>query len=97
VSYRLRIEQPAAKEIRALPGHARAQAKRLIDALAEDPRPPRSKELQGKPGIYRLWLAGRWRVVYEVDDSRQVVYVLRVRVKEQIDYESLEPREREEP
>jgi mRNA-degrading endonuclease RelE of RelBE toxin-antitoxin system len=45
--------------------------------------------LRDKPGIYRLWLAGRWRIVYTIDDDLQVVRVVRVRRKEQIDYESL--------
>jgi mRNA-degrading endonuclease RelE of RelBE toxin-antitoxin system len=94
VNYRLRIEQPALKEIRDLPGHVRAQAEMLIAALPADPRSARAKELQGKPGIYRLWLAGRWRLVYEIDDESQVIFILRVRRKEQIDYESVEGRGR---
>jgi mRNA-degrading endonuclease RelE of RelBE toxin-antitoxin system len=71
----------------------RAQAEALIDALADDPRPVRAKELQGKPGIYRLWLAGRWRIVYEIDEDSQVISILRVRRKERIDYPSLGPPE----
>jgi mRNA-degrading endonuclease RelE of RelBE toxin-antitoxin system len=94
VNYRIRIEQPALKEIRSLPSHVRAQAEVLIQALAAGPRPPRSRELQGKPGIYRLWLAGRWRIVYEILDDQQLIFVLRVRRKEQIDYEGVEGRDR---
>ena len=88
MSYRIRIEQPALKEIKALPSYVRAQAEILIAALSSDPRPQRSRELQGKPGVYRLWLAGRWRIVYEVIDDSRVVYIIRVRRKEQVDYES---------
>jgi mRNA-degrading endonuclease RelE of RelBE toxin-antitoxin system len=53
----------------------------------------RAKELQGKLGIYRLWLAGRWRIVYLIDDESQLISILRVRRKERIDYQSLEPPE----
>jgi len=93
VSYRIEVEPPARQEIRALPGYVRAQAEALVDALAGDPRPARAKELQGKPGIYRLWLAGRWRIVYLIDDDAQVISILRVRRKERIDYPSVEPLE----
>jgi mRNA interferase RelE/StbE len=88
VSYRIEIEPAARQEIRALPGYVRAQAEALIDALADDPRPARAKELQGKPGIYRLWLAGRWRIVYEINEDPPVIFILRVRRKERIDYPS---------
>jgi len=93
VSYRIEVEPPARQEIRSLPGYVRAQAEALIDALAADPLPARAKELQGKPGIYRLWLAGRWRIVYLIDDDSQVISILRVRRKERIDYPSVEPPE----
>ena len=51
MSYRVEIEPPARQEIRSLPGYVRAPAEALIDALADDPRPARAKELQAKPGI----------------------------------------------
>jgi mRNA interferase RelE/StbE len=89
VSYRLDVFTTAKAELKKLPGYVRAQAYQAIDALAHDPRPPAAKELRDKPGIYRLWLAGRWRIAYAVDDDQQVVTILRVRRKEQIDYESL--------
>jgi mRNA-degrading endonuclease RelE of RelBE toxin-antitoxin system len=89
VSYRIDISPEVGKEIKALPGHVRAQARKLIRALGDIPRPARAKELRGKPNIYRIWLAGRWRVAYEIDDELEVVRILRVRRKEQIDYESL--------
>ena len=89
MSYRIEVSPEARKEIKALPGHVRAQARKLVGALAGHPRPPRAKELRGKPNIYRIWLAGRWRVAYEVDDELTRVRILRVRRKEQIDYDSL--------
>jgi mRNA interferase RelE/StbE len=90
VSYRIEVVPPAQKEIKELPGNVRAQARELIRALGEDPRPPRARELRDKPGIYRVWLAGRWRIAYRVEDDLQRIRILRVRRKEQIDYVSLE-------
>lgn len=89
MSYRIEITPPARKEIRGLSGYLRAQAMRLIRALQEEPRPPRAKELQNHPNIYRIWLAGRWRIVYEIDGEDLRILILRVRSKRLIDYESV--------
>jgi len=89
VSYHVEIARPAQIEIKALPGHVRAQARQLINSLKEIPRPPRAKELRDKPNIYRLWLARRWRIAYAIDEDLRLVRVLRVRRKELIDYQTL--------
>ena len=89
MSYRIEVPPEARKEIKALPGHVRAQARQLIRALGENPCPSRAEELRGKPNIYRIWLARRWRIAYEVDDELKRIRILRVRRKEQIDYKSL--------
>ena len=91
MNYQIEISPEARKEIEALAGHIRAQARQLIRALGENPRPPRAKELRDKPNIYRIWLAGRWRVAYEIEDEVKVIRILRIRQKERMDYDSLEP------
>lgn len=68
----------------------RAQALELIESLATNPRPHRAKELSGKENIYRIGLANKWRIVYEIDDEFTVVIIMRVRRKEEVDYENLE-------
>jgi mRNA-degrading endonuclease RelE of RelBE toxin-antitoxin system len=72
-----------------LPAYVRAQALQLIDELGRNPRPERAKELQDRQNIYRIWLAGRWRIVYAVEDELIVVLIIRVRRKEEIDYPSV--------
>jgi mRNA interferase RelE/StbE len=91
VNYQIEVSPEARREIKDLPGYMRAQARQLIRELAGTPRPSRAKELRGKPNIYRIWLAGRWRIAYEIDEELERVRILRVRRKERIDYESLEP------
>lgn len=88
MSYRIRLRSEALADLKALPAYVRAQAIELIDLLAATPRPPRAKELRNKPGIYRIWLAGRWRIVYEVNDEQRTVVVRRIRRKDEIDYDS---------
>lgn len=86
MSYQIEITPAARREIRALPGYVRSQAIQLIEELGRDPRPARAGELRDRENIFRIWLAGRWRIVYEVDDELVVVLILRVRRKEDIDY-----------
>ncbi len=89
MSCRIEISPVARQEIRALPAYVRAQAIQLIEELARDPRPARAKELQERENIFRSWLAGRWRIVYEVDDELNAVLIMRVRRKDDIDYPGL--------
>jgi mRNA-degrading endonuclease RelE of RelBE toxin-antitoxin system len=48
VSYHVEVSPEAQKEIKSLPGYVRVQVVKLIDGLAENPTPPRSKELCDK-------------------------------------------------
>jgi len=48
-----------------------------------------AKELRGKSNIYRIWLAKNWRIVYQIHDDSKILLIMRVRRKEQIDYENL--------
>jgi mRNA-degrading endonuclease RelE of RelBE toxin-antitoxin system len=75
MSYRVEISPEAQKELKALSGSVRAQALETIRALSQIPRPSRAKELRDKSNIYRLWLAGKWRIVYRVDDDPKRVLV----------------------
>lgn len=93
MNYRIEVAPPAHQELRALPGYVRAQAIDLIDELAIEPRPRRAKELRGKPSVWRIWLARRWRIAYHIDDESRVVRLLRIRRKDHIDYETLNPGE----
>ena len=89
MNYRIEISPTARQEIRALPGYVRAQAIQLIDEIGRNPKPPRAKELRASAGIYRIWLAGHWRIVYKVDEEFIVVLILRVRRKDAVDYDSV--------
>ncbi len=89
MSYRVEISPEAQKELKALSGSVRAQAIKLLHGLSENPRLPRAKELRDKPNIYRIWLAKKWRIAYRLEEDPKRVIILRVRLKEYIDYESL--------
>lgn len=89
MTYSVELSPEAQKDLKALSGYARSAALAILRDLKADPRPMRSTELRGKPGIYRIWLLRKWRIVYTIQDELLLVLVLRVRLKEQIDYDSL--------
>jgi mRNA-degrading endonuclease RelE of RelBE toxin-antitoxin system len=62
--------------LKRLPGDLRSVARRVIRALADDPRPLRAKELESHPGYYRLWLPRDHRLVSQVFDDEEVVELL---------------------
>ena len=89
--YTVYVTPRAWKESRRLPGHIRQRVKRAIDALAQDPRPARSKKLDTpelKAELWRLRL-DRWRIVYAITEDDKVVDVLGVRKRPPYDYGDL--------
>lgn len=89
MSYQIELVPTALDELKALPGYIRPQARHLITQLAHHPRPQRARQLRDKPGIYRIWLATHWRIVYEVDDNAQRVLIRRIRRKTDTTYDDL--------
>jgi mRNA interferase RelE/StbE len=90
--YKVYVTPAAWKEIRDLPAQIRQRARKAVDALAEDPRPAKSKALD-VPGVdseVRRLRLDRWRVVYAVADAEKVVDVLAVRKRPPYDYGDLE-------
>ena len=81
MSYRLRYSGEVRHALRSLPAFYRQQVRRVLEALPENPHPPRSGPLrEGIPNGYRIRL-GRWRIIYQVDDDEQTIYVLAIRRK----------------
>ncbi|HMN43335.1 MAG TPA: type II toxin-antitoxin system RelE/ParE family toxin [Povalibacter sp.] len=75
-SYELVFRKSVAKDLRAFP---KADVKRImqrIRSLADDPRPPGSEKLSGQDR-YRV-RQGTYRIVYEIEDHRLLVVVVRV-------------------
>lgn len=83
MSYRIAIQRAAAKQVKALPQSARQRVRAAIDALAEEPRPHGIETLDSAKKLYRLRV-GSYRVVYQVQDARLVVLVVRVGDRKEI-------------
>jgi mRNA-degrading endonuclease RelE of RelBE toxin-antitoxin system len=89
VSYQIEFIAESLAEAKKLPAYVRPQVLRSIQDLAQNPRPARARELRDKPGIYRIWVATEWRIVYEIDDDEQIIVIRRIRRKDQIDYDNI--------
>ena len=89
MAYRLVVTQDIKKQLKDLPGNVRAIARQQIASLIVDPRPSRSKELDGHNGHYRLRLGTRYRLVWFVSDEDEIVEIEYVGPKAPDLYETL--------
>lgn len=93
---RVWTEPSARDEIKGLPGHVRQRVRRMVKALADEPRPSYSRSLAPPVGIdlgsleLRRLRIEHWRVVYVIDEEWELVTVLAVRRRPPYDYEDLE-------
>ncbi len=80
MTYRVKLSKAIQRQMQALPGHIRPLARKRILALAEKPRPDDAKELEGHPDYYRIWyriwVGGRFRIVWQMIDDEQLVDIL---------------------
>lgn len=79
--HRVEFTTAAARDLRVLEKGNRQVAARIVEAIARlgsDPRPANhATELRGTTSAYRIRV-GDYRVVYDVDDSQQLVTVGRI-------------------
>ncbi|MET0984860.1 MAG: type II toxin-antitoxin system RelE/ParE family toxin [Steroidobacteraceae bacterium] len=75
-SYELVFKKSVAKDLRAIPQQDVRRILQKVRALAGDPRPPGSEKLSGLER-YRI-RQGIYRIVYEIEDTRLVVLVVKV-------------------
>ena len=76
--YHILFAKQADKVLRKMPRNTAQLIRQKLEQLAEDPfaRNPNVTRLQGRPG-YRLRV-GNWRVIYEVENDRLIILVLRI-------------------
>ena len=76
--YEILFTKQADRALRKMSRNTARLIREKLDQLAQDPyaRNPNVTKLQGRPG-YRLRV-GDWRVIYELEDDRLVILVLKV-------------------
>jgi mRNA interferase RelE/StbE len=78
VPYQVVFRDDARKAFDRLDAAVRRQVGRVIDRLAENPRPGQATQIVGDPHTWRV-RTGAWRILYEIHDDRLIVLVLDVR------------------
>jgi mRNA interferase RelE/StbE len=79
VSYLVRLEGRAERELRRLPPHVLRAVDAKLLALAHNPRPAGALKLHGREGEGWRARVGEYRILYRADDSARVVSVYRIR------------------
>ena len=87
VGYRIELRHVAQKQLDQLPERDYKAIATVISSLAQQPRPPRVKKLADS-GLWRI-RAGRYRVVYAIDDDLQLVTIVRIARRREDTYKSL--------
>jgi mRNA interferase RelE/StbE len=72
--YRVEVRPAAIRALRKLDPKIRPRIEGAIALLAEDPRPPASRPLKGRPG-YRVRV-GDYRIIYTVQDDALLIVVV---------------------
>lgn len=75
--YTIVIDKPVQSTLRRLPRDLQARLGREMLKLETDPRPARSKQLQGFKDTYRLRL-GDWRIIYVIVDEQLIITVIKI-------------------
>jgi mRNA interferase RelE/StbE len=75
--YRVIFKPSADRWLLRLPVDVQRRIVREVAALAFNPRPAGVVKLAGTENLWRIRI-GNYRVIYEIDDDRLIVLVLRV-------------------
>ena len=69
----------ADEEYRALSPKRKSEVKRVLKSLAEGLSTTEHKELEDYPGVYRVHVPGRWRLLFTVESDARRIQVFRIR------------------
>ena len=83
--YEIRLKSRAIRDLNRLQSSDFRRIDEHVAALARNPRPASVVRLRDWDKAYRIRI-GPWRVIYIIDDSKQVVVVFRVLRREKDTY-----------
>ncbi len=79
--YRIEVSPAADRDIEKLRGRIQRQSfervRSAIRSLADNPRPPKVRKIEGAERAYRVRV-GDYRVVYEIYDKERLVLIIQV-------------------
>ena len=77
MTYDVKFSRKAVKAYKKLPGDIRLRIDQKIDYLRNTPRGHDTKKLAGQENAYRTRV-GSYRIVYEIEDDKLLVWILDV-------------------
>ena len=77
MTYEVALAPSAARQLRKFDAQVRRRIQAALELLATEPRPPAATRLVGGSGEWRV-RTGDYRIVYEIEDDRLLILVLRV-------------------
>jgi mRNA interferase RelE/StbE len=77
VSYTIRFERTALKDLKKFPGNIVKSLWKELDALKSNPRPHGCKKLKGTDYLFRIRV-GNYRIIYQVQETDLIVLVIRI-------------------
>jgi len=77
VTYRVTLAPAAERQLRKFDPPVRRRLQAALELLADNPRPPAATQLVGGSGEWRV-RTGDYRIVYDIEDDRLVILVLRM-------------------
>lgn len=87
VHYTVEVTPAAGRQIRKLDRNTQKRILARIEKLEEDPRPHDASKLQSPEDLYRVRV-GDYRIVYQVEDDRLIILIVRVGNRREV-YRSL--------
>ncbi len=86
MTYHVRIREDAQKQLDRLTETVRKRVVRAIIKLQEEPRPQGVRKIVDS--VFWRIRVGRFRVIYTIDDERQII-IVRVSKRDESTYQSL--------
>jgi mRNA interferase RelE/StbE len=77
MTYTVRYEKRALKELSKLPATAVKQILSKIDSLSQDPYQAGIKKLKGFDNVFRA-KAGNYRILYEINDGKLLIMIVAI-------------------
>jgi mRNA interferase RelE/StbE len=76
--YEIEFVPLARRQLKKLEPKARIEVQKVIDGLADDPRPNGYKKLHGKLKAFHRVESGNFRVIYAIRDEVLIVLIVKV-------------------
>jgi mRNA interferase RelE/StbE len=83
MTYRVVLSPPAVRQLRKFDPPVRRRIQAALELLAVEARPPAATRLVGGSGEWRV-RTGDYRVIYDIEDDKLLVLVLRVSHRREI-------------